>query len=205
MLFRRDLKFLRDDAFLICTGNLFHKVGAATLNVQLPYDLSWETGTCNSIWLDDLSFRDDFLMDTSSHRYSGAISLIDLYIINKIWKWIRCLTGSQCSFWRFGVIWSYFRVFVTTRIKLILVWCLPNDSSVFPMPQVWPVGLQNKPVICMSVYSIQYFIFLVGLQCYINMMQFQFNSIYFIQIHHTIQLQHFPETSILFKRRMREA
>jgi len=49
--------FSRDGAFLISDGNLFHEVGAATLN---------------------LSFRDDFLMDTSSHRYSGAISLIDL-------------------------------------------------------------------------------------------------------------------------------
>ena len=34
---------------------------------------SRDTVTCNSIWLDDLSFRDDFLMDTSSHRYSGIM------------------------------------------------------------------------------------------------------------------------------------
>ena len=32
MCFRRDLKLSRDDAFLIFAGNLFHKVGAATLN-----------------------------------------------------------------------------------------------------------------------------------------------------------------------------
>ena len=38
--FRRDLKFSRDDAFLISAGNLFHKVGAATLNAQSPYDFS---------------------------------------------------------------------------------------------------------------------------------------------------------------------
>jgi len=75
--FRRDLKFPRVEAFLIFAGNIFHKVGAATLNAQSPYDLSRDTGTCNSIYLDDLSFRDDFIMETSSHRYSGAISLID--------------------------------------------------------------------------------------------------------------------------------
>ena len=46
--------------------------GTATLNAQSPYDLSRDTGTCNSIWLDDLSFR-------------------------KILKRIRYLTGSQCS------------------------------------------------------------------------------------------------------------
>ena len=31
-VFRRDLKFSRDDAILISAGNLFHKVGVATLN-----------------------------------------------------------------------------------------------------------------------------------------------------------------------------
>ena len=86
-----------------------------------PYNLSRDTGTCNSIWLDDPSFRDDFLIDTSSHRYSGAISLIDLEVINKILKWICCLTGSQCSFWRIGVIWSYFLVFVTMQDALFWI------------------------------------------------------------------------------------
>jgi len=119
--FRRDLKCSRDDAFLIFAGNLFHKVGDATLNVQSPYDLSRDTDTCNSIWLDDVSFRDDFLMDTSSHRYYGTISLIDLYIINKILKWNPCLTGSQCSFWRIGVILSYFLVFVTMGTELFWI------------------------------------------------------------------------------------
>jgi len=57
---------------------LIPQSGAATLNAQSPYNLSRNTGTCNSIWLDDLSFGDDFLVDTSSHKYSGAISLIDL-------------------------------------------------------------------------------------------------------------------------------
>ena len=33
-VFRKDLKYSRDDAFLISAGNLFHKVGAATLNAQ---------------------------------------------------------------------------------------------------------------------------------------------------------------------------
>ena len=33
-------RVLRDDAFLIFAGNLFHKVGAATLNAQSQYDLS---------------------------------------------------------------------------------------------------------------------------------------------------------------------
>ena len=80
-VFRTDLTFSRDDAFLIFAGNLFHKVGATTLNTQSPYDLSRNTGTCNSIWLDDLSFRDDFLMDTSPHSYSGAISLIKLILL----------------------------------------------------------------------------------------------------------------------------
>jgi hypothetical protein len=45
-VFRRDLKFSIDDTFLISAGNLFHKVGAATLNEQSPYDLSRDTGTC---------------------------------------------------------------------------------------------------------------------------------------------------------------
>jgi len=48
-VFRIDLKFSRDDAFLISAGNLFDKVGAATLNTQSPYDLSLNSGTYNSV------------------------------------------------------------------------------------------------------------------------------------------------------------
>jgi len=48
-VFRTDLKVSRDDPFLISADNLFHKEGAATLNAQSPYDLSRDTGTCNSI------------------------------------------------------------------------------------------------------------------------------------------------------------
>jgi len=48
-VFRMDLKYSRDDAFLISAGNLFHNVGAGTLNAHSPYGLSRDTGTCNSI------------------------------------------------------------------------------------------------------------------------------------------------------------
>jgi len=61
--FRTDLKCSRDDAFLKSAGELFHKVGSTTPNAQSPYDSSRDTGTWNSIQLDDPSFRDDFLMD----------------------------------------------------------------------------------------------------------------------------------------------
>ena len=44
-VFGMDFKFSRDDAFLISAGNLFHKVRAATLNAQSPYDLNRGTGT----------------------------------------------------------------------------------------------------------------------------------------------------------------
>ena len=70
-VFRTYLKVSRDDAFLIFAGNLFQKVGVATLNTQSPHDLTRDT--CCSIWSNDFSFRDDFLMDTSADRYSGAI------------------------------------------------------------------------------------------------------------------------------------
>ena len=68
----------RDDPLLISTGNLFQKVSAATINAQLLYDLSRDTGTCNNIWIDDLEFRDGITIDVISHIYSGASLLIDL-------------------------------------------------------------------------------------------------------------------------------
>jgi len=68
-VFVTDTQFSRGYEFLISAGNLFHKVGAATLNAQSPYDVNRDTDTCNSILLDDLSFRDNVLLDTSSHRY----------------------------------------------------------------------------------------------------------------------------------------
>ena len=83
-VFRIDLKFQDPTySFLIYAGNLFNKVEAASLNVQSQYDSSRNTVTCNSIWPDDLSFRDEFLMDTSSHRYSGAIHSEQL---DTLWK-----------------------------------------------------------------------------------------------------------------------
>jgi len=54
----------------------------------------------NCIWLQDLGFQDDLVMGTSSHRYSCAMLLIALKGVSKILKSMRCLTGSQCSFWR---------------------------------------------------------------------------------------------------------
>jgi len=48
-ILKTDSKFSRDHALLTSAGNLFHKVRAATLNVQSPYDLSRDTGTCNGI------------------------------------------------------------------------------------------------------------------------------------------------------------
>jgi len=44
-VFRRDLRFSREDTFLISASNIFHKVGAATLNAQSPYDLSRDIST----------------------------------------------------------------------------------------------------------------------------------------------------------------
>ena len=41
--FRLDLKFSRDDDFLICSGNLFHKLEPATQKAQSPYMISGET------------------------------------------------------------------------------------------------------------------------------------------------------------------
>ena len=66
--------------------NLFHEVTATTLNAQSPYDSSQDTGTDNSIWLDDLSFGDDFIMETGSSRCSGVVPMIDLYVVSKIVK-----------------------------------------------------------------------------------------------------------------------
>ena len=43
-IFRTDLKFSRDNTFLISADNLFHKVGTATLNAHLPCDLSRDMG-----------------------------------------------------------------------------------------------------------------------------------------------------------------
>ena len=50
-VFRTDFKFSRDDAFLISTGNIFHKVGAATLNVQSPHDSETLTPAIVSDWM----------------------------------------------------------------------------------------------------------------------------------------------------------
>jgi len=85
--FKLDLIFSREDTFIISAGKLFYKVEIVTLNGHLAYDLTRDTITSDSIWLADLSFRDDFLIDASSHRYSritSVVSLIDLKVVRKI-------------------------------------------------------------------------------------------------------------------------
>ena len=42
-VFRTDLKFSRDDAFLIFTDSLFHKLRTARLYTQSPNDLNLDT------------------------------------------------------------------------------------------------------------------------------------------------------------------
>ena len=63
--FWTDLNFSRDEKYLIQAANLVCK---AILITQSPYDSNWDTGTRYGIGLDDLRFRDDFLMDTMSLR-----------------------------------------------------------------------------------------------------------------------------------------
>ena len=74
-VFRKDLTFSRDDAFLISAGNLFHQLGDVTLNTQSPY-AETQAPVIIADWMTQVSGIT--LMDTSSHRYPGAISLIDL-------------------------------------------------------------------------------------------------------------------------------
>jgi len=47
-VYRTDLNFSRDEAFIMA-GNIFNRVGAATLKAQSPYDLSQDNDACNSI------------------------------------------------------------------------------------------------------------------------------------------------------------
>ena len=47
--------------------------------------------THNSIRLDELSFRDNFIKDKTSHRYQSGPTLIDLQVVCKIF------TLNQCS------------------------------------------------------------------------------------------------------------
>jgi len=75
-IFRIDLKFSRDNTFLISAGNLFLKVVFLKVvfhkvvfhNVGgLPHKMHnhhmTSAKTCNGICVDDLSFQDDLLMD----------------------------------------------------------------------------------------------------------------------------------------------
>ena len=47
--------------------------------------------------------------------YFGAMSFSTLYVKSSILYVMRCLTGSQCSLRRTGVICSELRVLVTSR------------------------------------------------------------------------------------------
>ena len=50
------------------TNYLFVKATLKRCGFRTDLKFSRDTSTCSSIWLDDLSFGDDFLMDTSSRR-----------------------------------------------------------------------------------------------------------------------------------------
>jgi len=56
----------------------------AALIAQSPQELSLNTVTCSSIWLDGQCFRDDFHMNTSSGiMYSGIMCLIGFSVVRQ--------------------------------------------------------------------------------------------------------------------------
>ena len=90
-------QFSRDNTFLISAGNLFHKVQAATLNTQSPYDLRQDIDTCNSIRLDEVL--------KWYHQIFEYLSLCKLHYSNFVegdWRYNRIchLTRSKNSLYK---------------------------------------------------------------------------------------------------------
>ena len=80
----------------VCIWQRFRKVReAAKLNAQSWNDLRGEISTCDNIWLDDLCFRDGFIMRyASSYIYSNTMSLINTPVVSKFLHWKTFLTYS---------------------------------------------------------------------------------------------------------------
>ena len=121
-VFRCFLKDVTDGLVLTWTGSEFQKAGAWWLKdlVRYLWDLcilESKEGTWRNLYfgLLRLVFLDEVYGWSLSLRYTGWPYLRTLYVINPILKRTLYLTGSQCSFSRFGVVWVYLEDLVTTR------------------------------------------------------------------------------------------
>jgi len=122
-------------AFLVSTGRLFHRWGAATLNAHSP-NRSWAYGTTRSLFLTDRRVTYCWSVVTGcnmSLMYDGAMPLNDLYTRTQSLNLnsMRPRTGSQCRLNSASVTWSRDRR-PHTQIQQLSVATVSNWT-------IWPV------------------------------------------------------------------
>ena len=101
---------------LLC--RLFHSVGAVYEKTQSPYVLVLLDGTSSSRIDDGPRSRTGFVFLIMSQRYLGAKSSSALKHSSRNLKSVLDFTGSQCSFFKTGVMWSYFFAPISRRAAL---------------------------------------------------------------------------------------
>ena len=93
------LKLCKDGELRTEHGNRFHAAGPATTNARPP-NVVLVRWTTRSPRADDRVQPSTQELAQSSDKYAGASPRIALYIIRHSLNWLRCATGSQCSWSR---------------------------------------------------------------------------------------------------------
>ena len=97
-----------DLADFTSSGSVFHMVGAKLQKALSPKVTNLDLGTCNNCFDCDRSCLDGVYSCKREERYRGAEPCKHLKTVRNTLYSILHFTGSQCSSFRTGVMWSYF-------------------------------------------------------------------------------------------------
>ena len=123
-------KISTDGACWMFRGKLFHSVGAAAAKDLLRKYSNRHLGGVSRWFSVDRRVRFGEYGISSSRIYTGASPFKALHVSKKILKSILCFTGSQCRSMRTGVMWSYLRHLVMTRLSRMILTLLKMGLSV---------------------------------------------------------------------------
>ena len=142
--------------FLMYSGILFQSLGAHAEKAWLPYLWLRVAGTASChVSAEDRRVRTWLCSPSSSSKQAGANSCSARYVSSSILKTILCWTGSQCRWWKTGVMCSNFLVLVTMRAAIFCRhWSLLMSTSGRPKKRLLQLSSRDVTKACVSCSAI---------------------------------------------------
>lgn len=138
-VFRVRLNSVRFPLHFMWNGSRFHNRGPITSNARSPKLTSFVRGTCSRYCWDERVRPAEHCLFSMFSRYNGPVPFRHRYTCIRILNSIRHFTGSQCSSFRIGVMWSRRGVRVMILAAMFWMrWSLFKCSSGSPASSAFP-------------------------------------------------------------------